>query len=443
MSENEMIHKTASDEMAGRLAGGVSERGPHLGQPHVLARVPELRSAEAERERETSASPGEGRLLSSPLSFKILMAAGAVLVLAAVVPLLFGKMFTSGSSSSENPSAWQPEPPAPGADVAPTWDRPTGGPSNWQAGPNGSNLPVAETPTGPAWNGQGDVAGGAGLPYRAAWNDQPQGSPVGNQDPSAAWNDQPQGSPVGNQDPSAAWNEPPQDPSWQVPEYGQPGQTRPAGSPWADSTRSPAGIADPRQIAPPQTGPTAQRGMQGVPSMYTPPRYEAARPAPAGTPAYGSDYGQSSQPVYRAADTRGSARAATSPYAYQADPQYGTQADARYGTQADPQYGNQADSRYGTQTDARYGTQADARYGTQADPQYGSQADSQYRPEPPNSYPTTGYSPTDPYVPALPAPSYGAGASSQGVEPGAAQFEGVIERPNAGTTYDRARSSLY
>jgi len=404
MSENEMIHETATSEMAGR-AGGVREPGPQRAQPQVLARVPTLGSAEAEAEREIPAPRGEGRVLSSPLSFKILLGAGAVLVVAAVVPLLFGNMFSSDSSSSgEKPSAWQPEPPAPGADVAPKWDGPTGRPSNWPAGPNLPNLPTAERPADLAWDGQADGAGSAGLSYRAAWNEQPQQSPAGSQAPRASWDGQPQGPPVAaDQDPSAGWNEQPRTPSWQAPEYGQPEPTRSEGSPWADATRSPAGPVGPRQIAPPQTDPGFQPGTEAAPSTYTPPRYEATRPAPAATPAYGSNYGQGSQPVYRAADARSGARAVA--------------------------------SRYGTQVDSRYGTQADSRYRTQADPRYGA--------EYPNSYPTTGYSPTDPYVPTSPVPDHRAGASSQGLQPGAAQFEGVIERPNSGTTYDRARSSVY
>jgi hypothetical protein len=76
-----------------------------------LARLPELDPLEGSRESDATAGRRDGRILSHGLSTKILLGGGALLLLAAIYPFVFG--------GNDEPKPGTP--PAPDAEEAPAW----------------------------------------------------------------------------------------------------------------------------------------------------------------------------------------------------------------------------------------------------------------------------------------------------------------------------------
>ncbi len=92
----------------------------------VLARIPNLGSGPSAAAIAAPESVGTYRLLSQALSFRLLAGTTILLMAAAIVPYAISKVRSSSRSStaSGERAAWQPEVPAPTADMAPAWNPP-------------------------------------------------------------------------------------------------------------------------------------------------------------------------------------------------------------------------------------------------------------------------------------------------------------------------------
>ncbi|MHC4176530.1 MAG: hypothetical protein ACYSWU_03435 [Planctomycetota bacterium] len=107
----EVALQEAPGGSAGESSPGACEPGTAVSQGEVLARLPDLDALEGDAEADIKAVRRDGRILSHGLSTKILMAGGALLVLAAVYPFVFG--------GNDEPKPGTP--PAPDAAEAPVW----------------------------------------------------------------------------------------------------------------------------------------------------------------------------------------------------------------------------------------------------------------------------------------------------------------------------------
>jgi len=427
MSENETNQRTVGEDLAssrmrgspvGETSHGVT--GPHFSShsPRVLARVPDLESAESEVAEGARRTGRDGRMLSSPLSVKILAGGGALLLLAALgLPFFFGNSDTPEPAPKDELPAWQPEHPAPSAPAAPAWDGPSVGASSWEVPPSADGFSRPGTSATSAWNedlqpygraepsqaqpwvpptgsqpwAQGaDSQAASEQPPAQAWNGQaatmpsdaqPQWQvPGGQTDTStwsgqvdvasgrwprdqAGWSTQPSATPERYQEPAVSWNEETQLPSWQVPTYGAAGQVQ-------------AGVTTPPRYDPYQSPPDSSQPPQaGTNRSMTIGDY-----APAGIPDYRTNYPQNDQALYRAADAR-------------------------------------ANSRMGSRLD--------------------------YQPSYPNASESAQYPSTYPVAGARSTQGYGAGPYPGSSEPGVARFKGGIEKPTEGNVYDLDRSSTY
>ena len=137
------------------------------GSTGVLAQIPDLNATEPDPEESEGLASSDGRILGSGISTKLLVGGGIVLVLAAVIPFWL--------NSSGDPEGGQP--PAPNADLAPTFDperapfpNPQPAPPNPWYEPNMSLAP--DIPPGP------DFTDPAGDPGNTA---SPQAVPLGRQ----------------------------------------------------------------------------------------------------------------------------------------------------------------------------------------------------------------------------------------------------------------------
>lgn len=421
MSQSETNDRTESENVAApqecRLRvtdASHGARGPHCAShsPRVLARVPDLESAEPEVAEEGPVSDGEGRMLSSGLSVKILAGGGGLLLLAALgLPFLFSNSDTSEPASKDKMSAWEPEKPALSAPMAPTWDGMSGGGASWQLPTGADTFPRPEMPATAAWNEDSQPSGWDAHPQAQPWTDfseaqpwgdqpptevgsrepdtapspaQPQWQDPGNQANTPTWNDQadvaagaeptdqagwstqPNATPGIYEQPTTSWNQQPQIPSWQVPPYSVAGQAT------ARAT-APAGYDLSYQPADSYQQPQADTNRSMTIGGHS----------PAGTSAYQTDSQhrlQNEQGVYRAADAR-----TNSPGAGRVDHRAG------------------------------------------------------YR----STYPQSSYPPTDRSLGASATPRPGAEAYTPYSEPGVARFQGGIEKPTESDGYERDRSSVY
>jgi hypothetical protein len=135
---------------------GTTSSGDHLNscnfQIPVLARIPDLNAPVPQQASKESSKPSvstclSSRLLSAGLSFRILMGLGSFLVVIAIAPNLIIKITNGIQTNSEaSQKAWEPQPPAPTADLAPAWK-----PQNPQTESTSSSLPspTASSPLGP------------------------------------------------------------------------------------------------------------------------------------------------------------------------------------------------------------------------------------------------------------------------------------------------------
>lgn len=421
MSQSETNERTGSEHVPAqqechlRVAeASHGARGPHcaLRSPQVLARVPDLESAESGVTEERLVSDGDDRMLSSRLSVNILAGGGALLLLAALgLPFLFSNSKTPEPDSEGEMSAWKPDRPTPSDPMTSAWDDVSGAGPNWQlptgaetisrpdvpptaawnedSQPSGWDTPAQAQPwtdvseaqswgdrppteldsgepeagpppeqqqwqdpgrqaNTPTWNDQADVATGAGLADRPDWRTQPNAAPGIYEQPTTSWNQQP---PI---------------PAWQVPAYEVAGQ--------ADATATwPAGREP--SYRPADSFPR--------PQVDTNRRMTVGEHLPAGTSAHLTDsrHGlQDGRDVYRAADAR-----ANSPGPGRADYRAG------------------------------------------------------YR----STLPQASYPSTDPSFAAPARPRPDAGVYTPYSEPGVARFRGLIEKPTESDAHDPDRSSVH
>ena len=276
-------------------------QGPHFASepPRVLARLPNLESAESELACEIGPADRTGRMLSSRWSMPALAVVGATLLVAALaLPFFVNGPGSPEPASPDGPPAWGPDRPAPSAALAPAWDGLSEGVSGWQQPSGGAQAPEAQAPAVSAWSEQSppldwdassqaqpwdnaakaqtwDAASGA-----ATWADRPatpgwdgrsdtavsDGRPpwaAGAEGASAEWQDQggvaatvpPRDVPIGSVQPSPApgvyreaagtWNEDAQTPRWPVPAYRMAQQPQASGTAWDGGSGSAAPAVDP------------------------------------------------------------------------------------------------------------------------------------------------------------------------------------------------------
>jgi len=381
--------------------------------PQVLARVPELESAQSEVTEERPVSDGEDRMLSSRLSVNILAGGGALLLLAALgLPFLFSSSNTSEPASQDEMSARQPEKPLPSVPMTTAWDDMSGGGANWQPPTGADTFSRPEMPAAAAWNEDSRPAAWDARPQAQPWTDISEAQPwgdqlpteVGSPRPDAAlpppqpqwqdpgshanaptWNDQADvaagtdptdqpgwptqssATPGIYEQPTTSWNQQPQIPHWQIPPYDVAGQATPS--------RAAAPAGDDLSYQPADSFLRAQADTNRPMTV--------GEHLPAGTAAYqiDSQHGlQNGQDVYRAADAR-------------------------------------ANSPGGGRVDYRTGYRSTLPQGNH-----------------PSTYRLLA-------APATPRP--GAGAYTPHSEPGVARFRGLIEKPTESDAHEPDRSSIH
>ncbi len=128
----DMYDNETEDAWAGENTSRSGEEGL---RGVVLAQLPDLQEEEQDIEG-SSPARREGRLLSARLSRRLLVGAGLLLVLVAVVPFLF-----NGSGGD-----WQNRRPAPNADLAPVYDTSAVPATTEQSAQSGS-VPQESLPT--------------------------------------------------------------------------------------------------------------------------------------------------------------------------------------------------------------------------------------------------------------------------------------------------------
>jgi len=504
MSEFNSMEKMGSEHLTSRplssQATGTAGRSHHYAAeaPRVLARMPDLGTAEAEREAQLPSLAHAGRLLSSRVSVAILMGGLATLLLVA----LGSYVFFGNDKATNDTAGWQPQPPAPTAAEAPVWSG--AATTNPSAYPTGTSVPSygtsattpnstwPTTPTNTAWNPE--VANRPTTPWRTetqpqtpsawgtsnatqarvepvpAWN-TPTTAPT-TPEPNLGWNNQ--AAPA--QDHAASWNTPSQASSWSTPasSYGATNSPYPTVNPTSDPTANTAVQASAVESQPSYTAPADVNRPAGpmMPSAST--SYNTGYQPNRSLPAYQNQY-QPYVDTNRTAVVNGQNPA--DPYgnysqnnaaAYRPEattPQPTTTQPYNYGTNSpytsQPTYQQAAPSNYrGTEAQPASATAYGATMGTSypqaanysqpssyAQPANYPQPSSynNYLPSYPtsqvNAYPTPGY-PTTNSASATAAPaSYVGGVTP--TDPGTAQFQGTIETPSVRTTYDRTRSSLY
>ncbi|HUT92485.1 MAG TPA: hypothetical protein VMY37_23530 [Thermoguttaceae bacterium] len=351
MSENQSNDKaTGANAPTPHTCGPPTEerphaiKGPHFAShsPKVLARVPNLESAESELVGETLPAGEDGRMLSSRWSMRILGVGGAMLLVAALaLPLLLGNSDSPESAWKDESPAWQPDPLAPSAAAAPAWGSPSDGASGWQLPSTDPRSSQAQTPVISAWSEQSPPldwdASSQAQPWDAAakaqtwdapsdaktWTDQPpmpawQGHPDtaltddrpqwnapgenasavwGGQGDVAAgalssdgpvWSTQPSPAPGVYREASGSWNEDVQTPRWPVPQYRTAEQAQAGGTVWDGGTVSASPAVDSSQL-PPTAATNRPMWALEAPAPSPPPvNYETTRPAPPSYESYRS-----------------------------------------------------------------------------------------------------------------------------------------------------------
>ncbi len=509
MREKQEGYSPARDDSVVRQADEISgsESTGRLSGPHfrarsqqVLARVPDLESADSASIEETLSTRGDGRILSSGLSMKILYGAGAVLLVAALaLPFLLSDSESSTPISTDESAAWQREGPAVTAPMAPAWNAGTGESPNWQAEPIAGEGRWGEAPAVSAWQG-GSGSGqrssppqsqpGLGPPRVQPWQGRSQSQTWETQRDTPNWGapiDAPRGrefaadndwtrkaNPAGAtvQAPAMSWNDGAQTPSWETAPQGFAGQAPEQAPPEAPQPyyggigrQQFAGAAGPDPASP-------------LAATSVAPRYENAyqpsRPAPAGSGSYqpyvdanpsmairpgdapssvsgyGTRYLGAEQPSYRAADARavpdagqagccpnGQGRPSPSGYLPNGYP------STRYPSAGRPAVGAEGPDSPATDYPSgayRTGVYPPANYPTTDHPSAGYPS-ADY---PSGNYPSSGY-PPDGYGPAAAPPRRGdrTGAYAPYAEPGVARFQGGIGKPTGSNLDERDRPRLY
>ena len=351
MSENQSNDKATDANAPTPHTGGspTEERphalkGPHFAShsPKVLARVPNLESAESESAGETPSGGDDGRMLSSRWSMRILGVGGSLLLVAALaLPFLLGNSDSPESASKDESPAWQPDPLAPSAAVAPAWDSPSDGVSGWQLPSTDPRSSQAQAPVisawseesppldwhassraqpwddaarAQAWDAPSDAETWTDQPPMPAWqghpdtaltDDRPQWNSPGG-DTSAVWegqgdfaagalssdgpvwSTQPSPAPGVYREASGSWNEEVQTPRWPVPQYRTAQQAQAGGTVWDGGTVSASPAVDSSQL-PPTASPNRPMWALEAGSPSPPPvNYETIRPAPPGYESYRS-----------------------------------------------------------------------------------------------------------------------------------------------------------
>ncbi len=231
--------------------------GSTVGASHddVLARIPDLADdTPAERphprRRQRSGRHHRPRTTGSPVG---LLAGGALLLLVILVVPLMWKNKASRSSESAEPGAWEMQPPAPGAPLAPAWGgadsslagHPSATAGNWPAGTTAPTTVQPESVAPDAWSRSPGVpnwaappvtegAGSPGLPTAGG------AAPWPNTTAAAGWSDQPSTGPAA----SAAATGSPAAAGWKSTDYaGQPNWApQPAATQPAYGARVPAQV---------------------------------------------------------------------------------------------------------------------------------------------------------------------------------------------------------
>lgn len=510
MSEFNPMEKMGSEHLTSRPLSSSSAATAGRGHryaaeaPRVLARMPDMGTAEAAHEAQLPSLEHDGRLLSSRVSVAILMGGVAMLLLVA----LGSYVFFGTNKADEDMATWQPDAPAPNAAEAPAWGgamqnhpspyagvggaqaypssvTPSAAPANggWNntAPSTGWNPEVANRPTMPwrgedqpstqnTWGATGDFAPRAEQPQPNAWSST---TPIpATPSTSYDWNSTTPttSSPTASQDATASWNTPNQTPAWSNPAspYGvsaQPyGTTSPTPSTsWNTATQTSAVEGQPSTASTEASRPVGPM-MPNAPTSFNA-SYESSRTQP----SYGNSYqpqtdtprtamngqapatgytrfSQNDSNAYRQTTTNPQP-AATQPYNYgtgsyesgsqpSGQPSYQATAPNSYrgaDVQPAPAMSNNYSANAGYALPSSYNQPANY---SNTQPSY----QPSYQPAQSNAYPAAGSAsyPTS----GVTAPASYRGETSY-PNPGAAQFQGTIEKPSVRTTYDRTGSSLY
>lgn len=455
MSEYEATQRVGSESLAGRPSGGNpgtaapgTSRGHHFGTeaPRVLARMPDLGPSEAERECQLPSLERDGRLLSSRVSVAVLLGGVALLLAVALVPFVF---FGKGKEDKDDKGTWQVGSPAPSASEAPRFGGSADEVPQYPATGGVAPYPRVNPEANTAWGGQsqpGWTPEVASRPAPAAWQSGDPQTPTPN-----GWNPAYESTARTEPSPPGAWSAPSATPSTPEPSYGwntqPPSATAPpqaTGTAWNTQTPVPSWPNQPYSATgqPPQEG-SWNTGAQAVAADMPTSAYgaaaEASRPVGPMMPStptgfnsgyeasrsavpYGGQYRPATD-VYRSDPAANPAPPPPQPYNYRSDAGSGVAPVAvpYGGYQAVP--ANSPTGGMPAQPVQQFGgpTSYQAPYPTPGFPAYPTTDPSSMRPA--SSIPGGG------------APPYG--------EPGVARFQGVIEKPNARTTYERTRSSIY
>jgi len=388
--------------------------------PPVLARMPDLEAGETQTSHGTNSRHrrGEGRLLSPPMAVPLLLGAGVVLVLLAVVPMLLDDKDSSQSAATDDSASWHPGVPAPEAPTAAKWNNSAAG--------QGSTLQALSD-----------------APQQLNWNSPPEHSNWDLESAPSVWDSHSPSTTPGNCF-SASADVQQEVPSWQIDPHTAATETQPAITAWHDPGRWPY-ASGPENDVNSSDGRDPATNMPAGAMANTPPSpsggYQATPPAP----VYSHNYQQPQAGLNQS-------RSLTDPSALSGD--YTSGANSQFARQFDPDTGRQIDYQAGSQTAYQ------STYPQATDPNTSHPAGT-YQPEhsyPDNTYQadrsqTGGYPvgnyPTAPYAtPGLStetysAPSYRAEPDTQQAGPGVARFQGVIEKPAVRTSYDRNRSGVY
>lgn len=370
----------------------------------VLARMPNLEASETQTSHRSQSRRrrGEGRLLSAPMAVPLLLGAGVVLVLLAVVPLLIGGKGNSPSTADNDSNSWHPGVPAPEAPTAAKWDNPNAA--------QGNTLQALSD-----------------APHQLNWNSPAEGSNWDLKSPPSVWDNhsasttpdsQLIASSVGKQEV----------PSWQTaPPISAGSESQPAITAWND----------------PGTWPYASESENQADTLPSPTDiYGPISPGP----AFSHNYQQPQTGLYQ-----------SQPIAEASTPAGGHMSgvDTQYARQFDPETGRQIDYQAGSQT-AYQSTYPPAAQPIATNPAGTYQPERSYPADtyqadrsgtgnyPVGDYPAAAYrTPEPPTESYSTPPSYRAGTDTQQAGPGVARFQGRIEKPAVRTSYDRDRSGVY
>lgn len=375
----------------------------------ILAFIPDVDAAAASTAGPTPSGHPLGRLFSQPTSAKLLLAAAGVLVVAAIVPFLFGKKETPKPMAEVTP-AWQPGPVAPNADGGPKWTGGSTAPKTFQTQPGaGKETAPRSIPT------TADLRGAVKAPASS-----PPPTPLfGDRAVPAA----------PTADERMRMIAPPRNPPAANPDNTltpDPRDTR-------YETRRPAAVYERAYQSPPSPVDINRPMTVGDSNAAAPPDYR--RDA---VPNYRQelvpDYRREAAPDYR--------REATSDYRREAAPDYRQDPATDYRRDAVPDYRREmpADYRQDTAADYRRDGTGTAGYRQDNVPDYRRQAAPDYRTEVPADYRSAA---TPGLADRRMTPPPAGGQLPGAGQPGVARIEGIIDTPPARTSHEFARPGVY